>query len=47
MDWSPPGSFVFQARIKEWVAVSFSRGSSLMQRSNPHLLPGQAYILYH
>ena len=30
-DYSPPGSFVhgiFQARILEWVAVSFSRGSS-------------------
>ena len=29
MDWSPPGSFVhgiFQARILEWVAISFSRG---------------------
>ena len=31
MEWSPPGSSVhgiFQARILEWVAVSFSRGSS-------------------
>ena len=31
MDCSPPGSSVheiFQARILEWVAVSFSRGSS-------------------
>ena len=31
MDYSPPGSSVhgiFQARILEWVAVSFSRGSS-------------------
>ena len=31
MDWSPPGSFVhgiFQARILEWVAISFSRGSA-------------------
>ena len=30
-DCSPPGSFVhriFQARILEWVAISFSRGSS-------------------
>ena len=29
--WSPPGSSVhgiFQARILEWVAISFSRGSS-------------------
>ena len=31
MDCSPPGSFVheiFQARILEWVVISFSRGSS-------------------
>ena len=31
MDCSPPGSFVhgiFQAKILEWVAISFSRGSS-------------------
>jgi len=31
MDYSPPGSSVhgiFQARILEWVAVPFSRGSS-------------------
>jgi len=31
MDWSPPGSSVhgiLQARILEWVAVPFSRGSS-------------------
>ena len=31
MDWSPLGSSVqgiFQARILEWVAISFSRGSS-------------------
>ena len=31
MDYSPPGSCVhgtFQARILEWVAISFSRGSS-------------------
>jgi len=31
MDRSPPGSFVhgiFQARILEWVAISFSKGSS-------------------
>ena len=32
MDCSPPGSFVneiFQARILEWVVISYSRGSSL------------------
>ena len=31
MDYSPPGSSVHgivQARILEWVAISFSRGSS-------------------
>ena len=31
-DYSPPGSFVHgipQARILEWVAIPFSRGSSL------------------
>ena len=31
MDCSPPGSSVhgiFQARILEWIAISFSRGSS-------------------
>ena len=31
MDYSLPGSFVhgiFQARVLEWIAISFSRGSS-------------------
>ena len=31
MDCSPPGSSIhgiFQARVLEWVAISFSRGSS-------------------
>ena len=31
MDWSPPGSSaheIFQARILEWVAISYSRASS-------------------
>ena len=38
--YSPPGSSVhgiFQARILEWVAISYSRGSSQTQRTNPHL----------
>ena len=38
MDCSPPGSSVhgiLQARILEWAAISFSRGSS--QESNPGL----------
>ena len=29
---------VLQARILEWVAMPFSRGSSLTQGSHPHLL---------
>ena len=38
---SPPGSSVcgiFPARILEWAAISSSRGSSLTQRLNLHLL---------
>ena len=52
MDHSPPGSSVqgiFQARILEWVAISYSRWSSLLQGSNLHLLHlcfGR-WILYH
>ena len=41
MDCSLPGSPVHgvsQARILEWVAISSSRGSSLTQGSNLHLL---------
>ena len=47
MDCSPPGSSVhriFQARILEWVAIFYSRGSS-QPRENlclPHLLGWQA-----
>ena len=40
MDCSPPGSSVhgiFQARIPEWVAIHFSRGSSGL-RNRTHLL---------
>ena len=40
LDCSLPGSSVHgisQARILEWVGISFSRGSSLTQRSNPGL----------
>ena len=40
MDCSPPGTSVpgtLQARILEWVAISFSRGSS-QPRSNLYLL---------
>ena len=38
MDCSPPGSSVhgiFQARILEWVTISFPKGSSVAQRSIP------------
>ena len=48
MDCIPPGSTVreiLQARILEWVALSFSRGSS-WQGSNPVLLHCRQ-ILYH
>ena len=34
MDWSLPGSsihWIFQARVLEWVAVPFSRGSPLVR----------------
>ena len=40
-DYSPPACSVhgiFQARILEWVPISFSRGSSLTQESNSCLL---------
>ena len=45
----PRGSSVhgiFQARILEWVAIFSSRGSSLTQGWNPHLLHCRQ-ILYH
>ena len=41
MDSSPAGSSVlelFQARMLEWVAIPFSRGSSPTQGLNPGLL---------
>ena len=44
VDCSQPGSSVhgiLQAWILEWVAISFSRGSSLTQGSNPCFLPCQ------
>ena len=37
---------ISQARILEWVAISFSRGIFLTHRSNPRLLLGRQ-ILYH
>ena len=48
IDCSPPGSSVhgiFQARILEWVTISFPKGSSVAQRSNPSPLHWQAYSL--
>ena len=49
MDYNSPGSFVhgiFQARIMEWAAISFSRGSSLPNSGLPHC--GQIlYCLSH
>ena len=47
MDCSPPASSVrgiFQARVLEWVASSFSRGIFPIQESNPHL--HTRWILY-
>ena len=49
MDCSPPGSSiygVFQARILEWVAISFSRGSS-QTRDQAHVSCIGSWILYH
>ena len=49
MDCRPPGSSVhgiLQARTLEWVAISFSRGSSQSRDSNLGLLPCRQ-ILYH
>ena len=48
MDCSLPGSFVYgiiQARILEWVAFSFSRGSS--QHTYQTSSPACRLILYH
>ena len=49
MDWSPPGSSVhgiFQARILEWVAISYSRGSS-RPRDGTHVSGIGRQMLYH
>ena len=43
MDCSPPSSSVhgmLQARILEWVAISFSRGCSLQSQETQGLKPG-------
>ena len=47
MDYSPPGSSVhgiFQARILEWVAISFSRRSS-QPRHQTHILMSPALAI--
>ena len=49
MDWTPPGFSVygiFQARILEWVAISFSRGSS-RPRGRTCISCIDRWILYH
>ena len=49
MDCSPPGSSahgIFQARILQWVAISFSRGSSWI-RDQTHVSCIGRWILYH
>ena len=49
MDCSPPGSSIhgiFQARVLEWVAIPFSRGSSQPKDPIPGLLHCRQ-ILYH
>ena len=49
MDCNPLGSSVRgipQARILEWVAISYSRGIFSTQRMNPSLLLCR-WILYH
>ena len=46
---SPPELSVHgirQARILEWIAIHFSRGSSLTQRSNPGLLHCRQILYY-
>ena len=53
MDSSPLGSSIheiLQARILEWIAISFSGGVFLTQGSNPGLLPcllHRRWFLYH
>ena len=46
VDCSPPGSFVHripQARILEWVAITFSRVIFLTQGTNLHLFAGRNF----
>ena len=51
MDCSPPGSSVqgiFQARILEWIAIHFSRGSSrLWDRTQASLIAGRFFFFFN
>ena len=46
VDCSPPGFTVLQARILEWVAIPFSRGSS-RTRDRTRISCNGRWILYH
>ena len=50
MDYSLPGSSlhgIFQARVLEWVAISFSRGSSQSKdRTRVSCIPGRCFNLW-
>ena len=50
IDCSPPGSSVhglFQARISEWVAISFSRGSSQYRnRTHFYCIAGRLFTIW-
>ena len=50
MDYSPPGSsvhWIFQARILEWLAISFSRGSSWPRDQTPvSHIAGRFFIVW-
>ena len=49
MDCSLLGSSVrgiYQAKTLEWVAISFSRGSSWLRKSNPYLLLSRQILYY-
>ena len=49
MDWDPPGFSIhgiFQARILEWIALSFSRGTSFPTQGSKPGLPHRRQTLY-
>ena len=50
MDYSLPGSFIhgiFQARVLEWIAISFSRGSSqLRDRTRDPHIAGRCFTIW-